>query len=316
MNLGKIINTRFGKKAKSSDPRSVPKTESLPPRPNEEQREETSPQYSYATPVALDSSQETVEHPDPSITPTLRRPYPTESRPALSRFPDPTTQPPPFRYQDQNLSNPPSEWPAPGRFPQQNPTQVGETASSHFHGQYSDPYGWTPNYDSKAEYGTSYRGPAAPSHFIYQSTVQRPSVAPSVSHFPSRGPALSPGAPLPRQYGALPGQNTTLGYQNQYSTQTVPSGLGSNSVLAARNPYLVENPVQQSRSNYFPGSTGGRPQSMYVSYAHGPNPGVPPLQTEGPASYEGDFVDDMTRDMAYSTLTTRSRRESSAGMLF
>jgi hypothetical protein len=311
---------------RSSKPRSTPPCESLPPQPNEEQREATSPQYSYATPAVLDSSQKTVDYPDPSSTPTLRRPYPSERGLAPSGYPEPySRQPPPFQYQSfQNESDAssgyhttPSGWFATPRNPPHNASYIKEAARPQFQGQYENPNEWT------ASHGMASRGLPATSPFPSQNTIRTPLVqygGPTETGRPfdyynsaSRAPVISPRVPW--EQGAQIGQNSTLGYQNQYPAQIAPSGLRYNMATAARGPYPVQNPTsaQYERSAYFSGAPPGRPQSMFPSYGPNPNSALSPI--DGPASFENDPVDEVTEDMEYITLTSHSSKGNSVGML-
>jgi hypothetical protein len=313
---------------RSSKPRSTPPCESLPPRPDEEQREATSPEYSYATPAVLDSSQKTVDYPDLSSTPTpaLRGPYPSEGRPAPSGYPESySRQLPPLQYQSfQNESGAssgyhttPSGWPATPRNPPRNASYINEAARPQFQSQYENPNEWT------ASHGMASRGLPATSQFPSQNTIRTPLVqyggsaetGRSFDYYSPASGASVLSSRVPWQQGAQSGQNSTLGYQNQYPAQVPPSGLRYNMATAARRPYPVPNSTsaQYERSGYIPGVSPGGPQSMFPSYGLNPNSGL--SQIDGPTSFENDPVDEVTGDMEYTTLTPHSSKGNSVGML-
>jgi hypothetical protein len=333
MNAGKVIKTRWGEKTKSPDPRSATKKVSLPSRPNEEQQEASSPKYSYKTPVTLNSPQEAVEPPNPPITPTLPHPYPSDGRPPLSEIPG--QYPAPSGY-DQNVSNAPSEhhttpsgWPAPSPLPHQYLARLRETTP----GQYDNPYGHMTS-GAQQMYRVPSNGQNTPSHFRGQNTAPAASMAPgpyyetrapagstwSSEYHNRRGPLLPQMAPpgAQWQYGSPTGQNTSIQYQNFAGPrgQTTPSWSEVN--RAPQNVSYAPNHPSAPRENrnYFPGATGSRPQSMYISYASNLNSGIPQLDTESSASYENSSVGDATREVANSTSTTHSRKGSSVGTLF
>jgi hypothetical protein len=310
----------------SSKPRSAPQTESLPPPPNEEQRETSSPEYLYATPAVLDSSRKTVDYPDPSSTPTLRHPYPSEGGPAPSGYPELySRQPPQFQYQSfQNESGTspgyhttPSGWPATPRNPPHSASYIKEAARPQFQGQYDNPNEWT------ASHGMASRGLPSTSPFPSQNTIRTPLVqyggpteaGQSFDYYnqASRAPVLP--SRVPWEQGAQTGQNSTLGYQNQYPAQIAPSGLRYNMATGAPSPYPVQNSTSApyERSAYLPGASRGRPQSMFLPYGPNPNSGLSPI--DRPTSFNNNPIDEVTRDMEYTTLTSHSSKGNSVGML-
>ena len=245
-----------------------------------------SPQYGYTQPAALSSSQETVDHPNPSVTPTPRRQCPPEGRPVPSGFqayPDSTRQPTSFTYPPLGSTAPPlynttsSGWPAPSgvlRFGGQNPVSAASmmTAGSHY---------------QSSEYNNS------------------------------TPPELMASSRDLRQYSAPFGENTTSGYQNRDSSTSGPtalSGFGVNIATAVRNPYPGQTAlsVQRETSNYFPASSRGRPQSMYPPIV---NSSIHQYETEEPVSSRGDAIDEMMQKVEKTILRGQPHRRSSVGTL-
>jgi len=154
------------------------------------------------------------------------------------------------------------------------------------------------------------------SHFRTQNTASRSSMVPG-SYYQTGAPAESTwsyeydnrwevptpqmGSPgVPWQWSSPARQNTNTQYQNPVSLrgQTAQSGLEFNAAPAAQN---LSYATKDDRS-----------QSMYISHEPSLDSSIRPLEAE---RSEDDSVDDMTRDMEYSTLTTHSRKQREKGTL-
>jgi len=284
----------------------------------------TTSNYSYDT----STRQGSTGYQNPSTAPSLQGQNPSLTRIApsgFSAYPNSTGRPVPFNYQpipidstapplyDNNTTS--SGWAAPSGVPrlyQNQPVQTSNyyqvnygqnrpTANPGSQSQYKAPYGA----DTTQSFSSTQSNAPAPmtrSGSQYQSRVQpKSNWSSEQDDIPSR-PIVSSGPP--QQYGAPLRETTESDYQNENSRsfgQTAPSG-------------YEPNIVTTNRSNFFPGATRGRPQSMYVSYGARQVPEAPSSQTGGTASFGDDSDEEIAREMSKSSLRDPTYRRP-VGML-